>query len=65
MHFTTSAFAFHNFFSLCADDSTPNSRRALNRRDVSGKNDRKDDDPLLEHEDEGNADLGKIVNLMQ
>ena len=53
------------FFSLCVDDSTPNSRRALNRRDVSGKNDRKDDDPLLEHEDEGNADLGKIVNLMQ
>ena len=52
-------------FTLYTDGSILNACRALNRRDVSGKNDRKDDDPLLEHEDEGNADLGKIVNLMQ
>ncbi|TBU62826.1 P-loop containing nucleoside triphosphate hydrolase protein [Dichomitus squalens] len=39
--------------------------KALKRRDVSGKNEPKNDDPLLENEDEGNADLGKIVNLMQ
>nr|VWP00151.1 Trehalase (EC (Alpha-trehalose glucohydrolase) [Ganoderma boninense] len=38
---------------------------ALKRRDVSGKNAGKDDDPLLEKEDDSNADLGKIVNLMQ
>ena len=42
------------------------SRRALKRRDVSGKNAGKDDDdPLLEKDDDSNADLGKIVNLMQ
>ena len=40
-------------------------RRALKRRDVSGKNSGKDDDPLLEKDDDSNADLGKIVNLMQ
>ncbi|KAI0749685.1 P-loop containing nucleoside triphosphate hydrolase protein [Daedaleopsis nitida] len=36
--------------------------KALKRRDISGKNTQKGD---ADEEEEGNADLGKIVNLMQ
>ena len=41
----------------------PRAYRALKRRDVVGKNTQKTD--ADQEEDEGNADLGKIVNLMQ